>query len=89
MFFCSTKERDEFSLLCRNYFCFAAAQQIQIYMFFRTAKERDEFSLLCMIYFCSAAAQQVRNLNSQIQNMIPSTGTDSRDGKYMISFLFK
>ncbi len=63
MFFSSAKERDEFSLLCMNYFCSAAAQQIQIYMFFSSAKECDEFSLLSMRLFCSAAAQQVRNLN--------------------------
>jgi hypothetical protein len=65
MFFCSTKECDEFSLLCMILFCFAVAQRsrFKFYMFFSSAKKCDEFSLLYMNYFCSAAAQQVPNLN--------------------------
>jgi hypothetical protein len=63
MFFCSTKERDEFSLLCMNFFVLLPPSSFKFYMFFSPAKERDEFSLLYMNYFCSAAAQHVRNLN--------------------------
>ncbi len=63
MFFSSAKERDEFSLLCMNFFVLPPPSRFKSTCSSVQQKNVTNFLYSPWDYFCSAAAQQVRNLS--------------------------